>query len=121
MREPRWGTPRPTAKAVVSLVLMVVLSAAAPSPWSGGWKSTDAGSSLWVPHSHGVHQATAPRLLVGGAEHLPTPGQLRSLLAVGTVVASPALLSPAWLPTGPAAVARCDVQRVVTSRSPPRA
>ena len=49
MREPRWGTPRPTATVVVSLVLMVVLSAIAPSPWSGGWKPTNAGSSLWFP------------------------------------------------------------------------
>ncbi|MFJ2030264.1 hypothetical protein [Streptosporangium sp. NPDC087985] len=120
MREPRWGTPRPTAAAAaVSLVLVVILAAIAPSPWSGGWRPTDVGTSLWVPQTNGTHHSTAPRLLAGGAEHLPTPGQLRSLLAVGSGAAA-ILLSAAWLSTGPASVPRRDVQRVVSSRSPPR-
>ncbi|MBB4937235.1 hypothetical protein FHR32_001540 [Streptosporangium album] len=104
----------------MSLVLVVILAAIAPSPWSGGWQPTDTGTSLWVPQTDGSHHTTAPRLLAGGAEHLPTPGQLRSLLAVGATVTHPLLLSPAWLSTGPAAIPRRDVQRVVTSRSPPR-
>ncbi|MEV8633998.1 hypothetical protein AB0395_20295 [Streptosporangium sp. NPDC051023] len=121
MREPRWGTPRPTAATVVGLVLVVVLAAIAPSSWSGAWRSTDSGTGFWVPEAGGAHQSTAPRLLAGGAEHLPAPGQLRSFTAVGAAVATPALLSPAWLPTGPATAPRRDVQRAVTSRSPPRA
>lgn len=121
MREPRWGTRRPTAAAaVVGLVLVVVLTAVAPSFWpSGGWGHTDSGTSLWVPQSGGAQQSTAPRLLAGGAEHLPMPGQLRSLPAVGATVTALVLVSSLWLSTGPAATPRRDVQRVVTPRSPP--
>ncbi|WP_326825371.1 hypothetical protein [Streptosporangium sp. NBC_01756] len=121
MREPRWGTPRPTAAAAaVSLILLVILAAIAPSPWSGGWRPTEAGTSLWVPEADGAHQSTAPKLLAGGAEHLPTPGQLRSTLAVGFVAAAVVLLSPAWAATGPTAVPRRDAQRIVATRGPPR-
>ncbi|MGV9778975.1 hypothetical protein [Streptosporangium sp. NPDC003464] len=116
MREPRWVTPRPTAAAaVVGLVLAVVLSAVAPSPWSGGWRPTVADTGLWVPPPAGAHQSTAP----SGTEHLPTPGQLRHLLAVVAAVASPVLLLLAWLNAGPAANPRRTVQRIVTLRSPP--
>ncbi|MDP9866964.1 MULTISPECIES: hypothetical protein [Streptosporangium] len=120
MREPRWVTPRPTAAAaVVGLVLAVVLSAVAPSPWSGGWRPTGADTGLWVPPPAGAHQSTAPRLTPSGTEHLPTPGQLRHLLAVVAAVASPVLLLLAWLNAGPAANPRRTVQRIVTLRSPP--
>ncbi|GAA3116026.1 hypothetical protein [Streptosporangium carneum] len=121
MREPRWGTPRPAAATVVGLVLVLLLAAVAPSTWSGGWRPAETGASLWVPQSDGTHRSTAPRLLAGVAEHLPTPGQLRSLLVVGVTTATPVLLTAAWLATGPSDVPRGDVQRVVTSRGPPRA
>ncbi|MEV7009822.1 hypothetical protein [Streptosporangium sp. NPDC051022] len=120
MREPRWGTPRPTAAAVVGLVLVVVLAALTPSSWSGVWRPADSGTSLWVPQADGAHQATAPRLLTGGAEHLPTAGQLRSMPAVGTAGAASTSPADIWLSTGPASIPRRDVQRIVTSRSPPR-
>ncbi len=121
MREPRWGTPRPTAAAVVGLILAVVLAAVAPSSWSGGWRHTGADTALWTPQFDGAHQSTAPRLLPGGAEHLPAPGQPRSLPAVGAAPAAAAPPPSGWLPTGPAAVPRGDVQRTVTSRGPPHA
>lgn len=119
MREPRWGTPRPTAAMAVGLLLVVLMAAVSPSPWSGGWRPTDTGTSFWVPGADTATRSTAPRLLAGGTEHLPTPGQLRSSLAVGAVVTAPGPLPSAWLPTGPAAAPRHDVQRAVTSRSPP--
>ncbi|MER5621186.1 hypothetical protein ABT061_09100 [Streptosporangium sp. NPDC002544] len=119
MREPRWGTPRPTAAVVVGLVLMVVLAAVAPSPSPGGRRPAGTATGLWVPQTGDAYQATAPRLLAGGAEHLPTPRQLRSLPAAGAVAASSTPPSRAWLPVEPAAVSRRDVQRIVTSRSPP--
>ncbi|MEU1876237.1 hypothetical protein ABZ470_02925 [Streptosporangium sp. NPDC020072] len=121
MREPRWGTPRPTAVTAVGLLLVLLLAAVSPSPWSGGWRPADAGTGFWVPGTDTAGHSTAPRLLAGGTEHLPTPGQLRSLLAVGATVATPGPPPSTWRPTGPAAAPRHDVQRAVTSRSPPAA
>lgn len=120
MREPRWVTPRPTAAAaVVGLVLAVVLSAVAPSSWSGGWRPADADTSLWIPQTVGAHPSTAPRLVPGGTEHLPTVGQLRHLLGVSAVAVASVLVLLAWLNAGPAANPRRGVQRIVTLRSPP--
>lgn len=122
MREPRWGTRRPAAAATVAgLVLVVVMAAVAPSSWlSGGWGPSPSGTGLWASPTADAHHSTAPRLLTGGAEHLPAPGQLRALPVAGAVAAPLIPLSPAWLSTGPAAVPRRDVGHVVTSRSPPR-
>ncbi|GHE44285.1 hypothetical protein GCM10017673_53030 [Streptosporangium violaceochromogenes] len=123
MREPRWGTRRPAAAAtVVGLVLVVVMAAVTPSSWlSGGWGPSVSNTGLWAPPAVDTHHSTAPRLLTGGAEHLPAPGQLRSLPVAGAVAASLIPLSPAWRSTGPAAVPRRDVGHIVTSRSPPDA
>ncbi len=120
MREPRWGTRRPTAlAAVVGLVFVVLFYAIAPSSWSTGRFSAEAGTSLQIPHTGGTHQSTAPRVLAGGAEHLPTPGQLRSLPAVGEPAALLVLLPLALLGAGPVTGFRRCARRVVTPRSPP--
>ncbi|MBB5968103.1 hypothetical protein [Planomonospora venezuelensis] len=106
---------------MVGLVLAVVLAAVAPSSWSGGWRSTGSDSGLWVPQSSGAHQSTAPRFLSGGAEHLPAPGQPRSLPAAGAAAALLLLVPLVRLGAGPAAGPRRTLRRVVTPRSPPAA
>ncbi|MBG0817708.1 hypothetical protein [Planomonospora sp. ID82291] len=124
MREPRWSARRPAAvAAAVGLVFVVLLFAAAPSSWSAGWSadrgSAEAGTGLRLPDTGGTHPSTAPRVLAGGAEHLPTPGQLRSLPAVGEPAALLVLLPLALLGTGPVTGSRRCARRVVTPRSPP--
>ncbi|MFB9719222.1 hypothetical protein [Planobispora longispora] len=120
MRGPQWGTRRPTAvAAVVGLVLAVVLSAAAPSPWSGGWRSAGTGAALWVLQGTDTHPSTAPRALSGGAEHLPAPGQPRSLTFTGTSAEVPVLVRLARYDVRPAGDPRRVAQRAVTPRSPP--
>ncbi|MFC4058840.1 hypothetical protein ACFOWE_11075 [Planomonospora corallina] len=120
MREPRWGTRRPTAgAAVVGLVVMVVLAAVAPSSWSSGWRATDAAVAVVDSHPGMAHQSTAPRLLPGGTEHLPTPAQPRALSAVGAAAALLVLLPIALFGAGPVTGCRRGARRVVTPRSPP--
>ncbi|WP_068923011.1 hypothetical protein [Planobispora rosea] len=106
---------------MVGLVLAVLLSAAAPSAWSGGWRSADAatGTALWVLQGTDTHPSTAPRVLSGGAEHLPVPGQPRSLTFAGTSAEDPVLVRLARYDVRPAGDPRRVTQRAVTPRSPP--
>ncbi|GAA3136415.1 hypothetical protein GCM10010466_29010 [Planomonospora alba] len=104
---------------MVGLVVMVVLAAVAPSSWSAGWRPADAVAAVADSPAGAVHQSTAPRLLPGGTEHLPTPVQLRSLPAVGAAAALLVLLPLALLAAGPVAGCRRGVRQAVAPRSPP--